>query len=120
MTFVVKDYERGDDIHVVCVAGAFDMHAAPMVKQTFAAALGTGRRHVVVDLCEATFIDSTAIGVLIGVTKKLRRSRNGSLSIACTNLNVIATFEMAGLASAMPVRLAMDDAVAALELATAL
>jgi anti-sigma B factor antagonist len=119
VSFVVKDYERGD-VHVVCVAGAFDMHAAPMVKETFSAALSEGKRRIVVDLCETTFIDSTAIGVLIGVMKKLRRSKRGALSVACTNLNVIATFEMAGLDGALPIRLTVDDAVAALEFAATL
>jgi anti-sigma B factor antagonist len=106
-------------VHVVQVDGAFDMHAAPLVKETFTRVMGEGNRQLVVDLCAATFIDSTAIGVLIGVMKKLRRGTTGRLSVACTNLNVIATFEMAGLDGALPIRLSIEDAVVAQEFATA-
>ena len=116
---MVKDYARADGVHVIQIDGAFDMHAAPAVKETFTRVMGEGNRRLVVDLCEATFIDSTAIGVLIGVMKKLRRSTSGALSVACTNLNVIATFEMAGLDGALPIRLSIDDAVVAQEFAAA-
>lgn len=119
MSYLVKDYGRADGVHVVQIDGAFDMHAAPLVKDTFTSVMGEGNRRLVVDLCAATFIDSTAIGVLIGVMKKLRRSTRGSLSVACTNLNVIATFEMAGLDGALPIRLSIDDAVVAQEFAAA-
>jgi anti-sigma B factor antagonist len=119
VTYVVKDYRRRDGVHVVQVDGAFDLHASPMVKETFRNVLNEGARWLVLDLSETTFIDSTAMSVLIGVMKRLRRSTGGRLTIACTNLNVIATFEMAGLDGALPIRLEIEDAVGALEHAAA-
>ena len=119
MSYLVKDYTRADGVHVIQIDGVFVLFVALFVFVFFFCVLGEGNRRLVVDLCEATSIDSTASGVLIGVMKKLRRGTSGALSVACTNLNVIATFEMAGLDGALPIRLSIDDAVVAQEFATA-
>jgi anti-sigma B factor antagonist len=51
---------------------------------------------VIVDLSGVTFIDSTALGVLVSGAKRVR-PRNGNLDIVCTDENIIRIFEITGL-----------------------
>ena len=69
-----------DSRHVVAVAGEIDLFTAPELKAALSDALESGRNRIVVDLSETTFLDSTALGVLIGAVKRLR-SRDGVLTI---------------------------------------
>ena len=51
---------------------------------------------MIVDLSGVTFIDSTALGVLVSGAKRVR-PRNGNLDIVCTDENIIRIFEITGL-----------------------
>ena len=69
-----------DQRQVVAVAGEIDLFTAPELKAAIGEALESGRTRIVVDLTATTFLDSTALGVLIGAVKRLR-SRDGVLTI---------------------------------------
>ena len=82
--------------YVVSLAGEIDMYTAPDVRRELGAAIATGVRHVIVDLTETRFIDSTMLGVLIVAQKRLRE-KGGSLTIASSDRNPIKVFEITGL-----------------------
>jgi anti-anti-sigma factor len=54
---------------------------------------------LVVDLSPTTFIDSTAIGALVGAVMRLREHQDGSLAVVCSEKNerVLRTFDIAGV-----------------------
>jgi anti-anti-sigma factor len=52
---------------------------------------------VQVDLTDTTFIDSTAIGVLVSACKRVRAS-NGAFSVRCSKGGVQSVLKLAGLA----------------------
>jgi anti-sigma B factor antagonist len=60
------------------------------------APIGAGVDHVVVDLMETTFIDSSSLGVLIGAHRRLK-SRDGRLVVACRDEAITKTFRITGL-----------------------
>ena len=66
------------------------------------------------DLTDTTFLDSTALGVLIGAVKRLR-SRDGVLTIVNTDPNIAKTFEITGLDQIFTIRPTRDEAVEALD-----
>ena len=76
--------------------GEIDLFTAPELKQVLAESIENGRVRIIVDLTETTFLDSTALGVLIGAVKRLR-SRDGALAIVNTDDNIAKTFEITGL-----------------------
>jgi anti-sigma B factor antagonist len=86
------DHQR----HVIAVAGEIDLFTAPELKSALAAAVEGGRTRIVVDLTETSFLDSTALGVLIGAVKRLR-TRDGVLTIVNVDRNIAKTFEITGL-----------------------
>jgi anti-anti-sigma factor len=72
---------RSDGAAVVRLAGRLDLASAAQVKQELTRAIVEGHRHLVVDLGEVTFIDSSGLGALIGALKAARL-QHGDLRIA--------------------------------------
>jgi anti-sigma B factor antagonist len=112
--FALTEQSLDADRHVVAVRGEIDLFTAPEVKAALAAAIDGGKTRLVVDLAETTFLDSTALGVLIGAVKRLR-SRDGAMTIVNTDANIAKTFEITGLDQIFTIRETRDEAVAALD-----
>jgi anti-sigma B factor antagonist len=93
--FSIEDRRVGE-AHVVSVTGEVDLFTAPEFKQRVTAPIGAGVDHVVVDLMETTFIDSSSLGVLIGAHRRLK-SRGGRLVVACSEEAIVKTFRITGL-----------------------
>jgi len=94
--FAITEHPIDGERHVVAVRGEIDLFTAPELKQVLAQAIEIGRIRIVVDLTETTFLDSTALGVLIGAVKRLR-SRHGALAMVNVDENIAKTFEITGL-----------------------
>lgn len=110
MAFSIEDRVVDDETHVVAVTGEIDLFTAPEFKQRLSAPIDAGRTHVIVDLTETTFIDSSSLGVLIGAHRQLRR-HNGSLVIVCSNDAVIKTFRITGLDSVFTLVTTLEKAL---------
>jgi anti-sigma B factor antagonist len=100
--------------HVVAVRGEIDLFTAPELKSALSEAIESGHTRIVVDLTDTTFLDSTALGVLIGAVKRLR-SRDGRLTIVNVDENIAKTFEITGLDQIFPISGTRDEAVKALD-----
>jgi anti-sigma B factor antagonist len=112
--FALIEESLDDERHIVAVRGEIDLFTAPEVKTVLASAIDSGRIRVVVDLTETTFLDSTALGVLIGAVKRLR-TRNGALTIVNVDANIAKTFEITGLDQIFTIRPTREEAVQALD-----
>src|SRR5919202_3396063 len=112
--FSLTEESLDGDRHVVAVRGEIDLFTAPELKQKLTDAIEGGKSRIVVDLTDTTFLDSTALGVLIGAVKRLR-SREGVLTIVNTDANIAKTFEITGLDQIFTIRPTRDEAVGALD-----
>jgi anti-sigma B factor antagonist len=99
---------------VVAVRGEIDLFTAPELKQVVTDAIESGERRVVIDLTDVSFLDSTALGVLIGAVKRLR-SRGGALAIVNTEPSITKTFEITGLDQIFTILPSRDEALTALD-----
>jgi anti-sigma B factor antagonist len=115
--FALSEDALDDDRHVVAVRGEIDLFTAPELKQKLTDAIEGGKSRIVVDLTETSFLDSTALGVLIGAVKRLR-SRDGALVIVNVDQNIAKTFEITGLDQIFTIVGAREDAVTALDQAS--
>ena len=115
--FALSEDALDDDRHVVAVRGEIDLFTAPELKQKLTDAIEGGKSRIVVDLTETSFLDSTALGVLIGAVKRLR-SRDGALVIVNVDQNIAKTFEITGLDQIFTIVGTRDDAVTALDQAS--
>lgn len=112
--FALTEENIDDERHVVAVRGEIDLFTAPDLKTTLLGAIDAGRSRIVVDLSETTFLDSTALGVLIGAVKRLR-ARDGALTIVNVDPNIAKTFEITGLDQIFVINATRDEAIAALD-----
>ncbi|MDP8968350.1 MAG: STAS domain-containing protein [Actinomycetota bacterium] len=94
--FAITEHPIDGERHVLAVRGEIDLFTAPELKQVLAQSIEAGRVRIIVDLSDTTFLDSTALGVLIGAVKRLR-SRDGALAIVNIDENISKTFEITGL-----------------------
>ncbi len=112
--FALSEESLGEGRHVVAVRGEIDLFTAPELKKMLADAIENGASQVVVDLSETSFLDSTALGVLIGAVKRLR-GRDGALTLVNTDANIAKTFEITGLDQIFTISATRDEAIAALD-----
>jgi anti-sigma B factor antagonist len=112
--FAITEHPIDGERHVLSVRGEIDLFTAPELKQVLAESIEGGRIRIIVDLTETTFLDSTALGVLIGAVKRLR-SRDGALAIVNVDDNIAKTFEITGLDQIFTIVPTRDEAVDAVD-----
>jgi anti-sigma B factor antagonist len=109
-SFYISDYEA-DGVCMLRVGGYVDFAVAPDLKRSLITCIENGHQRIVVDLSETGFIDSTAIGVLVGAFKRMNEA-DGELAVVCANENVRSIFEIVGLQNVIPLHRKPEDAVA--------
>ncbi len=95
---------------VLAVSGEIDIATAPSLREKLHALLADDRRNLVVDLDDVGFLDSTALGVLVGVLKRAR-TEGGELRIVTTQPRVRKVFEITRLDSAFDLCSTVEYAV---------
>jgi anti-sigma B factor antagonist len=103
--------ESGAGVAVVALAGEIDLYTCPEFKQELLRVIADGATLVVVDLTKTTFIDSTALGVIIGGVERLKQ-RDGRLVVVCADPNIVKIFEVTGLNRIFSVYGSRDEALA--------
>ena len=93
MDFKLATFDLGSGAYCIEVAGEADLATSPELKAALTEVIDGGGRSVLVDFSGASFIDSTALGVLMGAVKRLRPI-GGQVAIVCTDPNIRKTFEM--------------------------
>ncbi len=95
---------------VLSVEGDLDLASAPSLKWALADAVGAGANQLVIDLARVSFIDSTALGVLVGVHRSLDKGTR--MAIVCSKPEVLNIFELTGLDGAFDIFGDFDSALA--------
>ena len=113
MDFSVRTEQLSDDAYVIALEGEVDLYTAPEFKQELLDVIAKGAKHVVIDLSETTFIDSTTLGVLVGGVKRLR-TNDGQLSLICSDRNITKIFEITGLDRVFTIHSSRNEALASL------
>ena len=85
-----------DSLGLVELSGEVDLYTAPRFKADLLELIESGVDAVVVDLSRVTFIDSTALGVIIGGVKRMRE-RDGRLVIVAGSRPVVRILDITGL-----------------------
>jgi anti-sigma B factor antagonist len=93
MEFKLATTKLGPAVWSVAIGGEATLVTAPQLRDTLVEVMDAGARGVLVDFSGATFVDSTALGVLMGSMKRLRAT-GGDLVIVCRDANIRRIFEM--------------------------
>jgi anti-sigma B factor antagonist len=94
--FRLRIQHRAGGRCVVVASGEVDVHAAPELDRNIREYEGGDVTLVVVDLTEATLLDSTALGVLVAARARLDR-RAIPLRLVCKNRLILRLLSITGL-----------------------
>jgi anti-sigma B factor antagonist len=83
------------DVTVVSVVGDLDCHTAPKLRAVLVE-LAEEPRHVVLDVGNSDFIDSTGLGVLVGGVKRFRQ-QGGDMVLRSLTPTTARLFEITGV-----------------------
>jgi anti-sigma B factor antagonist len=103
--------EHGDDVMVVSPIGDFDIDGADQLRSGLAGALTATRNKIVVDLSGTKFLDSMALGTIIGGAKRAQ-GEGGWLRLVAPVPYVVRVLKVTGLDVAFGVFDTVEDAVA--------
>ena len=96
MKLGLETEQLGNGVFVLSPAGELDLYTCPELKQGLLGVISGGARYVVVDLSRTTFVDSTALGVLLRGVERLQIA-GGRLVVVCPDENILRVFEVTGL-----------------------
>jgi anti-sigma B factor antagonist len=90
------EIRSSDGYTVVTPRGEIDLATYCQLKKTLGDLLVDGNIHLVVDLTETAFIDSTGLSALAGGRRKAYAS-NGSFALVCRAEQMLTVFRVTGL-----------------------
>jgi anti-sigma B factor antagonist len=92
--------------------GEIDAHSAPRLRATIVDELEDAAvDHLVVDLSGVSFLDSSALGVLVGTLKRMRE-RDGRLDIVLPSSHARRVFEITALDRVLALHETVEAALA--------
>jgi anti-sigma B factor antagonist len=109
-SFAIERRELDARTSVIAVTGELDLTTAPQLKWKLVDALEEGCSHLVVDLSATTFMDSTALGVLVGVNRGLDAGTR--LAIVCSGASLLRIFELSGVDGVFEINATLEQALA--------
>jgi len=105
----VAGIEHNDGGTVVRLAGELDLYNAHAVREALLTATEESPDRLVVDLSDVSFIDSTALGVLIEARSRMSNRR--AFILAAPGLETKRALEVSGLDKHFAVHDSLDDAL---------
>lgn len=80
----------------ITIAGEVDIYTAPDFKNSLYDIIGDGKRNVVLECGNLSYIDSTGLGILLGALKRVRQNER---NVYVRNLkdNIRKLFKITGL-----------------------
>jgi anti-sigma B factor antagonist len=90
------DVQRGDDRTLVTLSGELDASTATLLYDQLSDLEVEDVQHVVLDLAQVSFMDSTGLSVIVTEHKRLRHT-GGGLTIFAPPSSVRRLFEITGL-----------------------
>lgn len=109
MELNLRTYNSPQNATVLEVQGEVELHNAPKLRAQLHLLCGSPNPHIIVDLNQVSFIDSTGIGVLVGALKRAREAA-GDLIIVGAKDRVHRIFEITGLLGALPLAKTVQEA----------
>ena len=107
-TFDISEEVRGG-VPIVSVSGEIDVATAPGLREQLQGLVAACHATVVVDLLGVTFLDSTALGVLVGALKRCREA-GGDLRLVIAEPRILKVFEITGLTEVFTITPTIDEA----------
>lgn len=101
--------ENGGETLVFKLRGSLDLATAPTVRAALSEATEKGGHHLIVDLTQLEFLDSTGLGVLIGAHRRAAE-HGGSFRLVVSEGPISRLLNITGLIAVFSVYHSLEDA----------
>lgn len=81
------------DSYLLRLSGEIDLYAAPQLENELETVIRAGAVHVLIDLTDVPFLDSSGLGVLLGASRRLGRD---ALALTGLSLETRRVLEITG------------------------
>ena len=109
MNIEVRTRPIDDRIAIIELAGEMDVYTTPKAKEAMLELLEKGYYHLVVNLQQTVYLDSTALGVLVGTLKRVRE-QGGDLRLVAPPPRIKRLLEITRLVNVFPIDASEQEA----------
>jgi len=95
---------------VLAVKGEVDLYTSPQLCEALERLVGEGASSIAVDMTDVGFMDSSGLGVLVGVLKRVQE-RGGRMALVAPREPVKKLLAISGLDSAFIVTPSLDETI---------
>ena len=107
----IEDESENRTAAVFSAYGELDLRVTPELQDRIDSAIEGGAERIVVDLSGVTFVDSMALGVLLGAVNRLRR-RGGIVRLVVPSPDLRRIFEISHLDQVFALEWTREEALA--------
>ena len=111
MTSQLAESALPDGRKVITASGELDQIELPPLRLTIRKAFADGARHVVIDMSEVSYMDSSVLAALIAESIAAD-GRSARLTIVTGTTGIMRSFELKGLTQVMHLVETLDQALA--------
>ncbi|MED3552421.1 anti-sigma factor antagonist [Cytobacillus praedii] len=101
MNISIETKEK-DQLITVNISGEIDAYTAPKLRESLFQLAEKKESIIIINLSGVTYMDSTGLGVFVGVFKNIR-SNNGQLKLLGLSSRLMRLFEITGLSTIMDI-----------------
>lgn len=109
MNISIEIIENESEVNVKLI-GEIDAHTAPEVREALLQSAEKNGMQMIIDLSEVSYMDSTGLGVFVGVFKSLR-ANEGNLILTGMSDRLKRLFDITGLAEIMDISSGVEGGV---------
>ncbi|MFD7663790.1 STAS domain-containing protein [Streptomyces sp. NPDC059788] len=110
--FQLTTQHTDGDLALAALAGDIDLTSAPALRAEALNLIGRGHRHLVLDLEEVAFCDSSGFNALVGIWR-CAKAADGTLSLAAASGRLTRLLNITGLDTLLPAYPTTAEALAA-------
>lgn len=105
-----------DGTKILTVAGEIDVYTAPQFKEAVNGIIAGGQKHLVIDMSDVTYMDSSGFGTLLSATRRLR-PQGGTINLVKCNSSIDRILRITRLNTVFNTYESIDDAIKATQAA---
>ncbi|MFQ3550063.1 MAG: STAS domain-containing protein [Armatimonadota bacterium] len=102
---------EANGIKILHVSGEIDVYTAPQFKEAVNGVLTTGQKHLIINMENVSYMDSSGFGALLSATKRLRPV-GGTVSLVNCNQSIKRILQITKLDTIFSVYTDIDSAIA--------
>lgn len=111
MAEISIEIQTASDVPVVRLTGELDIDQAVRVREHLDKVIDSGSLRFVIDLSDVSYIDSTGLGMLVAVHKRLVADQ-GFYVLTVPRASQRKVFEITGLSSVLVIIESLEDSIA--------